>query len=164
MRRERGRRGRRDHVEDAEQRVREALLVAVDQLGVVEVVAGIGAHPLRQSAAQADFLVLVEQRQLDAVHLRRVVADDVDADVHRREVVDVAPVAFQRRVEHLAEPVNDHRLPYLREDAVIHPGVIVGRLRRDDERARGHQHDAAAHGLDRRNLLLVGADDVVERD
>ena len=35
---------RLDMVEDAEQRVAEAVLVAFDQLGVVEVVAGVAAH------------------------------------------------------------------------------------------------------------------------
>src|SRR3569833_3162477 len=157
------RRRRREDVEDAEQRVRESLLVAVDELGVIEIVAGVAARALRQTATETDFLVLVEQRQLDAVDLRRVVADDVDADVHRRDVIDVAPVTLERRVEHLAEPVDDHRLLHLAEDAVIDLRVVVGRLGRDDERSRSHQHDAAADGLDRGDLLLIGADHVVER-
>ena len=37
-------------------------------------------------------------------------AIDGEAGLHRRHVVGVAPVALQRRVEHLAEPVQDHRL------------------------------------------------------
>src|SRR6185503_5756867 len=41
MRRERRRGRRRDDVEDAEQRVREALFVAMDEFGVIEVVAGV---------------------------------------------------------------------------------------------------------------------------
>ena len=36
--------------------------------------------------------------------------DHVEADVHRAVEVAVAPVAGERRVEHVAEPVQDHRL------------------------------------------------------
>ena len=78
---------RRDRIEDAEQGVAVALAVAGDQLGVVEVVAGVHAHARGQAGAQQDLLVLVEQRQLDAVDLGGVVRDDADADVHRGHVV-----------------------------------------------------------------------------
>ena len=44
--------------------------------GVVEVVAGVHAHARRQPAAHGDLLLLVEQRDLDAVHLGGIVADD----------------------------------------------------------------------------------------
>ena len=37
-----------------------------------------------------------------------------------------APVARQRRVEHVAEPVQDHGLAHLGEDAPVHLGVVVG--------------------------------------
>ena len=83
--------------------------------------------------------------------------DDVEADVHRRVVVGVAPVAGERRVEHLAEPVEDHRLARLAQDAVVDAHVVVGRLRGGGERAARHQDDAAAQRLDRLDLLLVGA-------
>jgi acyl-CoA reductase-like NAD-dependent aldehyde dehydrogenase len=43
--------------------------VAGDQLGVVEVVAGVHAHARGQAPAHGDFLVLVQQRDLDAVDL-----------------------------------------------------------------------------------------------
>ncbi len=57
-----GRRGRgRDRIEDAEQRVAVALLVAGDQLRVVEIVAGVHAHALGQAPAHDDFLILIEQ-------------------------------------------------------------------------------------------------------
>ena len=106
-----------------------AAAVAGDQLGVVEVVAGVHAHALRQAGAQPDLLVPVEQRELDAVDLGGVGRDDVDADVHRREVVGGAEIARERRVEHLAEPMDDAGLAQLREDAVVDLGVVVGRAR-----------------------------------
>ena len=78
QRRQRGARRRRDGVEDAEQRIALAVrrlaadAVAGDQLGVVEVVAGVHAHAGGQAPAHRDLLVLVEQRDLDAVDLARV--------------------------------------------------------------------------------------------
>ena len=107
---ERGGGGRRDGVEDAEQGVAVALVVAGDQLGVVEVVAGIHAHALGELAAHDDLLVLVEQRDLDAVDLGGVRVDDADGGLHRRHVVGAAPVAGERGIEHLAQPVDDDGL------------------------------------------------------
>ena len=160
---ERGGRGRRDGVEDAEQRVGIALRVARDQFGVVEVVAGEHADALRQAAPHGDFLVLVEQRDFDAVDLGRVRRDDVDRDLHRLHVVLVAPIAVERRIEHLAEPMDDHRLLHLIEDAGIDLGVIVRRARRLHQRAARHQDDAAAELFHRGALFFVGADHVVDR-
>ena len=50
------------------------------------------------------------------------------------------------------------------ENAAIDLGVVVRRARRFGERAARHQDDAAAELFDRGALLLVGADDVVDRD
>ena len=69
---ERRGRGGRDRVEDAEQRVAVAVLVAADQLRVVEVVAGVEAHAVGERAAERDLALVVEQRDLDAVDLVRV--------------------------------------------------------------------------------------------
>src|ERR1051326_411285 len=77
-------------------------------------------------------------------------------------MIFLAPVAFERRVEHLAEPMDDHRLLHLREDAVVDLAVVVGRFRRRGERAARHQDDATAELLDRGALLLVGRDDVLD--
>jgi hypothetical protein len=73
-------RRRRDRVEDAEQGVavllvrRAADAVAGDQLGVVEVVAGVHANAGGQAPPHRDLLVLVEQRDLDAVDLAGLAA------------------------------------------------------------------------------------------
>ena len=155
-------RRRRDGIEDAEQRVGKTRLVAGDQFGVVEIVAGIHLHFFVEPAAHVDLALLVEQRDLDAVDLRRVGVDDADRDIHRRAEVLGAPVIRQRRIEHVAEPVDDHGFADLRQHAVIDLGIIVGVAADLRQRARGHQDDAAARLLDRRDLLLIGADDVVE--
>ena len=89
---------------------------------------------------------------------------DAEARVHRGHVVGGAPVAGERRIEHLAEPVDDHRL--------LHLGAGCGR-----RRARNRPGPCATRAsarlairmmrppmrLDRLDLLLVGADDVVDR-
>ena len=55
-----GGRDRGDGVEDTEQGMGIALLVAIDQFGVVEIVAGIHAYAVGQAAAHGDFFILVE--------------------------------------------------------------------------------------------------------
>ena len=69
---QRRRRCRGDGVEDPEQRV----AARRDQLGVVEVVAGVEADALRQPAADGDLALRVEQRDLDAVDLGGMLGDD----------------------------------------------------------------------------------------
>ena len=112
----------------------------------------------------SDLLFLRQQRDLDAVDLVGVAGDDVEAGIHRGQMVAIAPIASQRRVEHFAKPVDDHRLFHLRQDAVIDARIIVRSARRAGQRPAGHQDDAAAHAFDGLDLLLIGADDVVDRD
>ncbi len=73
------------------------------------------------------------------------------------------PVAGERRVEHLAEPVDDDGLARLREDPAVDLHVVVRALGARGERAARHQDDPAADRLDERALLLVGGLDVGER-
>ena len=142
--------------------VRGADAVAGDQLRVVEVVAGVHAHAFGQAAAHRDLLVLVEQRDLDAVDLARIRGDDAERRFHRAVEIVAAPVAGQRRIEHVAEPVQDHRLLRLGEDAVV-DALVVGRAGGDArERAARHHDQLAAERLDRFHLRLVGADHVVD--
>ncbi len=159
---ERGRRGGRDGVEDAEQRVAVAVLVAGDELRVVEVVAGVHADAARQAPAHRDLLAGVEERDLDAVDLRGVGLDDAKRRVHRAHGVGVAPVARERGIEHVAQPVQDHGLARLREDAVVHALVVRGRPRHTRERAACHDDHAPAERLDRLHLVLVSGDHVVD--
>ena len=154
----------RDGVEDAQKRIGIPVPIAGDQGGIVEVVTGIHAHRGGQPAPHGDLLAIVQQGDLHPVDLRGVGVDDGQRRLHRRHVVGLAPVAVQRRVEHLAQPVNDDRLPHGAEDARI-DALIIGRAAGGPgQRARRHQDDAAAHRFHRLALLLIGADDVVHRD
>jgi hypothetical protein len=74
---------RRDGIEDAEQRMGKALVVAGDQFGIIKIVAGIHFYILIEPAAHVDLALLVEQRDLDAIDLRHVGVDDPDRDIHR---------------------------------------------------------------------------------
>ena len=159
---QRGRRGRRDRVENPQQRIGIALAVARNQLGVVEVVAGIHAHAGRQPAPHRNLALLVQQRDLYAVDLAGIGRDDRDRGIGGGVEIGRAPIARKLRIEHVAEPMDDHRLAHLREDAAIDPGIVVGRATDARERARGHQHDAPADRLDGGDLLFVGMQHVVE--
>ena len=139
------------------------MLVAGDELGIVEVVAGIHAHALGEAPAHGDLLLLRQQRDLDAVDLVGMVGDDRRGRSRiAAHVIGRAPIAGQRRIEHFAEPMDDHRLLHLAEDAVIDARVVVGAARGPGQRPARHQDDAAAEPFDRLDLLLIGADDVVD--
>ena len=135
--------------------------VAGDQLGVVEVVARVHAHARRQAPAHGDFLVLVEQRDLDAVYLAGVGGDDAQRGVHGCVEVGGAPVAFQRRVEHVAQPVQHHGLPGLTQYPVVDALVVGGVSGHAGQGAAGHHDQLAAQCLDGFHLLLVAADHVI---
>ncbi len=126
---QRGKRRRRDgcdRIEDAEQGVRITQLVAGDQFREVEIVAGVHAHAQRQATAHDDFPVLVEQRDLDAIDLGDVHLDHGQANVHRRLDSAVTPVAGERRIEHVAQPMQNDRLAHLRQNAPVDLDVVVG--------------------------------------
>ena len=81
---------------------------------------------------------------------------------HRVIEIAGAPISRQRRIEHVAEPMDDHGLADLRENAIIDFGVVVGIASKLRQCARRHQDDAAADFLDCRDLLLIGADHIVD--
>ncbi len=156
-----------NRVEDAQQRIALAVepfaaeTVTGDQLGVVEVVAGVHAHAGGQVAAHGDFLVLVKQRDLDAVDLVRVGVDDAQCGVHGLLNIAAAPVARQRRVEHLAQPVQHHRLSGLAQDAVVNTFVIGRAFCHAGQRAAGHDDQFAAQLFNRRHLFFVAGNHLV---
>ena len=72
----------------------------------------------------------------------------------------MAPVARERGVEHVAQPVQDDRLAHLREQPVVDQAVLVGRARAGGERAARHHDQPPAQALDGLGLMLVGVDHV----
>ena len=62
--------------------------------------------------------------------------------------VGAAPVALQRRIEHVAQPVQDHRLAGLAQHAVVDAFVVGRALRHARQRAAGH-HDQPPAELSR---------------
>ena len=137
-------------------------LIASNQFGVIEIISGVHAHALGEAPAHGDFLVLVEQRDLHPVDFAGVRVDDADGRVHGLVVVGRTPVSGQGRIKHLTQPVNDHRLAHLRQDAVVDFFVIGRRLGDPCQRAAGHKDDPATEFFYRRELFFVGAQDIIE--
>ena len=156
---ERGIRRRGDGVEDAEQRVGMALFVTLDQFGIVEIVTGIHADTLRQTPAHGDFRFTGEQRDLDAVDLRGVLAQHGKAGIHGGGDIGGTPVAFERGVEHVAEPVDDDRLLRLREHVAVDADVILARTLARGKGAARHEDDPSADAFDRFELFEIGVPD-----
>ena len=113
----------------------------------MEVVAREHDLPARRDpAADADLQRLVEQRELDAPHLLRVVREDALQAV-------AGKVAAHRRVEHLAQPVEEDRAVELVHDRRVDLDVrrLAGaRLRQP---RHGQQHGNAAETADERRLI-----------
>ena len=84
------------------------------------------------------------------------------ADVHRGVVVARAPVAGKRGIEHLAEPVDDHRLLHLAEDTVVDAGVVGGAAAALARARLAIRMMRPPSGFDRGHLLLIGGDDIVD--
>ncbi len=98
--------------------------VAVDQFRVVEVVAGVEADAFGQGRTQGHLVAGVQQGNLDAVHLVRVVADQGQERLRGRGDVVGAPVAGQGGIEHGAEPVQDDGLVHFLQQRGVHVQVV----------------------------------------
>ena len=88
--------------------------------------------------------------------------DELQAHFGRLVQVERAPVAGQRRVEHIPQPMQDHWLPNLGQHSVVHLHVVIRTGCAGGQRAAGHQNDPPAKALDEADLLLVCPDDLVE--
>jgi len=97
-----------------------------------------------------------------AIDLGGVGIDDGDRRIHGLIEIIRTPISAQGRIEHVAEPVDDHGLADLRQYAIVDLGVVVGVAAEPGQRARGHQDDAPANLFHRRDLLLVGCHHVVD--
>ena len=83
--------GRGDGGENAEQRVRIMRSVAFDQRRIVEIIACIEPHALRQPGAESDFMRFVEQRNFDTVHFRGVFANEAEHEIRGRVHILLIP-------------------------------------------------------------------------
>ncbi len=154
------RRGWRDGVEDSEERVAVPRVVAQDQPVVVEVVAGVHAHAGGQPSAHMDLLLGVEKRDLYAVDLGAMRLDQRETDFHGGARVSRAPIACELRVEHVAEPVQDHGLPNLAQHGIVDLQVVIAGARHAGQSPTRHENHAPAPALDVPDLLFIGPLDV----
>src|SRR6266851_132021 len=88
--------------------------------------------------------------------------EDLEARRHGLVQVVMTPVTGQRGVESLAQPVDEGRLPKLRQHATVDARVIFWSARDARELAAGHDHDLAALVFDETALLLIGGFDIAE--
>jgi hypothetical protein len=140
-----------------------SLPVAGYQIGIVEVVAGIHDDILRESPPHLDLAFRRQQRDLDAVDLRPVLADDSERSCHARSHVVRPPITGERRIEHLAQPVKNGRLSQLAEHLAVDFEVVLRTPCRPRQRPARHEYHLAAGLLDRFALHEIGFCDGVER-
>ena len=76
-------------------------------------------------------------------------------------MIGVSPIAFQGGIEHLAQPVHDHRFFNLSQNSVVDGSVVIWRFGAGRECAARHQNDPPATCFDRFALFFVCADHVV---
>ena len=154
--------GRGDRRERTEERVGVVGPVAADQLGVVEVVAGVEPHAGRQRGPEPGLVVRGEQGDLHPVDLGGVLAHEVEEGRGGCGDVGTAPVAAQLGVERLTQPVQDHGLAHLLEQTAVDPEVVLGAPGDTGQVTRCHHDDLRTGGLDEGDLLCVGGKDLVE--
>ena len=106
--------------------------------------------------------VVVQEGQLDPVDPGGVGMGDGQRGLERGRERTCAPVAGERGVEHLAQPMQDHRLVGFGQHTGV-DGLVVGRACRNaGQRAARHEDDPPAGLLNGGELFVVGGDDVVE--
>ena len=137
--------------------------VAPDGRGIVEVVPGVHADAVGEAAPQLDLASHVEQGDLDAVDLRRVFRDHGDERVGGFVEVVGSPVAGERGIEHVTQPVHNRRVGDLPEDLGVGLVVVIGTLGGRGEMTAGHYHGLPAVALDEIDLLVVGIHDLLRR-
>ena len=158
-----GRGGRRDRGECTEQGVGVMVAVTLDEFRVVEVVAGVEPDARGQGGAQLLLVIGGEQRDLHPVDLRAVLADQIEERTRSRSVSSSRPpVPAQLRVEHLAQPVQDHRSSRLSQHARVDLKVVLGAASDGRQLAGGHHDRLRARRLDELDLLEIGAGDLAE--
>ncbi|MDT4873716.1 hypothetical protein FQZ97_1089750 [compost metagenome] len=84
---------------------------------------------------------------------------------HRiKRIVEIfrTPIAFQLRIEHIAQPVQHDLFPRLTENPAIGLGVIVGGLGDARQGTARHQDETPAMLFDEPGLCLIGLDDVIK--
>src|SRR5439155_20020854 len=94
-----------DGIEDAEQGMTVAMLVATNQLRVIEVVTGVHTYTFWQAPPHRNLTMRIEQRYLDAIDVGGMPLDETEAHFHRHIKVTRAPVASEGGIKHVAEPM-----------------------------------------------------------
>src|SRR5579859_3337225 len=157
------RRYRRDGIEDAQQRIAVALLVAHNQLVIVKVVARIHSYTRRQPAAHFNFEFRIQQRDFDSFNFAAIFGNQFEAVIHCFMHIAASPITGQRRIKHLTEPMQNHRFANLGQDLAIDGGIIVNAARTARQRPARHQDYASSCHFDGLTLFQVSAQHLISR-
>ena len=130
--------------------------IACDQVGIVEIIAGIKPDPGGQAGAECRLMPLIQQGYLDAIDLAGVFADQPQHEIRGAGDIGAAPIACQRRVEHIPQPMQDHRVARPVDQAAVNAGIDRLIRAHRGKGAAGHQDQLATHSLDRLGLMLIG--------
>ena len=126
---------------------------------IIEIVPGIKPDPRGQAGAEIFFMRLIQQRNLDSVHLRRVIGNDPQHQIRGDGDIARTPIARQGRIKHLPKPMQHHRSRRLVQKPPVNPRVHFRSSAHRGEGTAGHQDQLPARRLDRRHLRLIGGDD-----
>lgn len=118
--------------------------VALDQRGIVEVVAGIKPDAFGQAGAERLFMRLIQKGILTPSTLAGFSAISDSTKSEASATSRLPREARQRRVEHLAQPVQDHRLRSAVDQATVDLGIDLRRSTDGRQRAGRHRGQLAA--------------------
>src|SRR5215831_20529571 len=90
-----------------------------------------------------------------------MLADQREHSLYGRPKCLAAPIAIERRIEHFAEPMQDHLAAGLANEAPIDCEIVFWTFGEPAECAARHQYNLSAMLLDMAALFFIGADDIV---
>src|SRR5690349_18364373 len=149
-------------VENTEEGIAVAVVVAADQNVVVEVVAGEHSHAVGQPAAKLNLPIGVQQGDLDPVDPALVGCHDLQHGVGCGVEICAAPVPPQCGVESCSEPVQHDWAGGLAQYLLVDPLVVVLAGGQPGQVPARHQHRCAARPLDPSDLFDVGIGEVIQ--
>src|SRR5260370_17598794 len=79
-------------IEDPQQSIAMPHSIAANQLGIVEVVSRIHPNPRRQKSPHRNLTIHIQQRDLDSIDLRPVIANHAQTSSHPLIFVTTAPI------------------------------------------------------------------------
>jgi len=116
-----------------------------------------------KAAAHKNFFLIVQQRYFDTVNFCGIGFDDTQRGFKCCLERVSAPIVFQLRIEHIAEPMQDDRLVACVQNLGIDGLILFCGIRDPGQGPAGHHDHPAATFLDGLDLFEIGADHIIDR-